>query len=214
MRITHSQFFLQCISFLFTPLSSQYSKALARIHHQLPTYIWIVVCTRDPHTMSVSLSSLEYLWMEAVPLCRGVTNDLGLQENMDAEVEYRMEKHGFNVGRGLAYVVTRNEDRYLTNQIDIIKFLCKEFWMLLFGNHADTLKTNHKDTYVVIDNKFSMCMRMSTNGGPQDMASQAAPYLWFPAGIIRGFLHGMGIESRVDFSASEIPSVEFSIITK
>lgn len=161
--------------------------------------------------MAVSLSSLEYLWIESVPLCREVSKDLGLEDNVVAETEFRMEKHGFNVGRGLAHVVTRDQERFLNTQLDIIKYVCKDFWNLLFSKPVDSLKTNHIDTYVLTDSNFLMCQRMSTNSGPEETLKLATPYLWFPAGIIRGFLHGLGVKSRVSFDAKDLPLVDFSV---
>lgn len=162
--------------------------------------------------MAVSLSSLEYLWIESVPLCQAVSKDLGLEDNVVAETEYRMEKHGFNVGRGLAHVVTRDQERYLNSQLDIVKFVCKDLWTLLYSKSVDSLKTNHIDTYVLTDSNFLFCQRMSTKSGPEETLKQAAPYLWFPAGIIRGFLQGLGVKARVSFDATDLPLIDFSIV--
>ena len=166
-----------------------------------------------PDRMSVARSSLEYLWIESVPLCHEVTSELGLQDNVQAETVYRQEKLGFSVGRGLDYVATKDYDQFLKTNLDIVKFVCKELWIMLFGKPIDTLKTNHRDTYFLSDSSFEMCRRMSTNLSPEKTSELAAPFLWFPTGMIRGFLHGMGIESRVNFDASELPMVDFSIVT-
>lgn len=161
--------------------------------------------------MSVAQSALDYLWIESVSLSKEVSDELGHNENAANEVSYRMEKHGFNVGRGLAYTLMREQSQPFLSELDVIKFVCKDLWQLLFYKQIDSLKTNHRDAYVLIDTNFAMCQRMSTNKGPEKTAELAKPYLWFPAGIIRGFLDVMGIECRVDFDAFDLPMVEFSI---
>lgn len=161
--------------------------------------------------MSIAQSALDYLWIESVPLSEKVSELLGHKDNIDDEVTYRVEKHGYNVGKGLAYILMRDQTRPFQSQLDVIKFVCKELWELLFYKQVDSLKTNHRDAYVLVDANFSMCRRMSTNRGPEKTAELAKPYLWFPAGIIRGFLHVMGIDCRVDFDAFDLPMVEFSV---
>ncbi|GMM53336.1 Trs33 protein [Starmerella bacillaris] len=161
--------------------------------------------------MSVSQSALDYLWIEAVPLTKEVSEILGHKDNINEEIFYRIEKHGFNVGKGLAYLLMREQTQAIGSQLDVIKFVCKDLWQLLFHKQIDSLKTNHRDAYVLIDTNFTMCQRMSSNKGPEKTAEMAKPYLWLPAGIIRGFLHVMGIECRVDFDAFDLPLVEFSI---
>lgn len=34
--------------------------------------------------------------------------------------------------------------------LDMIKFICKDIWMLLFKKQIDNLKTNHKVDYYIL----------------------------------------------------------------
>lgn len=51
----------------------------------------------------------------------------------------------------------------LNEPMDIVKFICKEFWILLFKKQIDNLKTNHKGTFVLQDNNFKWFARMSAS---------------------------------------------------
>lgn len=54
-----------------------------------------------------------------------------------------------------------------TDTLDVIKFLCKDLWMLVFRKQIDNLKTNHRGVYVLTDNAFRPLSRMSTEAGGQ-----------------------------------------------
>lgn len=79
---------------------------------------------------------------------------------------YRLEMLGYRVGQGLAerYVkptillpfmeegmrANGGDDRFsrdrprFTDNLDVIKFICKDLWMILFRKQVDNLKTNHR----------------------------------------------------------------------
>jgi len=58
-------------------------------------------------------------------------------------VYFRLEKLGFRVGLGLTERFSRDRPR-LTDNLDVIKFLCKDIWMIVFKKQIDNLKTNHR----------------------------------------------------------------------
>jgi len=55
----------------------------------------------------------------------------------------KLEHMGFRVGHSLVERMTKECPRF-NSQLDIIKFICKEFWMCLFHKQVDNLKTNHQ----------------------------------------------------------------------
>jgi len=61
---------------------------------------------------------------------------------------------------------SRDRPRF-TDTLDVIKFLCKDLWMLVFRKQVDNLKTNHRGVYVLTDNSFRPFARMSTEAGGQ-----------------------------------------------
>ncbi|KAI9842520.1 MAG: Trafficking protein particle complex subunit 33, partial [Thelocarpon superellum] len=58
-------------------------------------------------------------------------------------VFFRLEALGYRVGQGLAERFTRERPRF-TDSLDVIKFLCKDLWTLVFRKQVDNLKTNHR----------------------------------------------------------------------
>ena len=122
-----------------------------------------------------------------------------------------------------------------TDTLDVIKFLCKDLWMLVFRKQIDNLKTNHRvcflplsllsatmpqferseankkqGVYVLTDNSFRPFSRMSTEAGGQTVV-KAQPFLYFPCGIIRGALASMGINASVQAETSELPGATFQV---
>jgi hypothetical protein len=55
----------------------------------------------------------------------------------------RLERLGFRVGQGLSERFSRDRPRF-TDQLDVIKFLCKDLWGVVFKKQIDNLKTNHR----------------------------------------------------------------------
>lgn len=131
-------------------------------------------------------------------------------EELDA-VHYRLESQGYRVGQGLVERFSRDRPR-LNDTLDVIKFLCKDLWSLVFGKNIDNLKTNHRGVYVLTDNVFRPFSRMSTVAGGQAVV-RAQPFLWFPCGIVRGALAALGINASVQAEINELPGAVFQIKT-
>ncbi|PBP22800.1 putative bet3 family protein [Diplocarpon rosae] len=141
-------------------------------------------------------------------------NVSGSGRKMDEEEErdavfFRLEMLGYRVGQGLVERFSRDRPRF-TDTLDVIKFLCKDLWMLVFRKQIDNLKTNHRGVYVLTDNSFRPFARMSTEAGGAAVV-RAQPFLWFPCGVIRGALASMGINATVQAETSELPGATFQI---
>ncbi|KAK8927658.1 Trafficking protein particle complex subunit 6B [Metarhizium anisopliae] len=70
------------------------------------------------------------------------TRKLDDEEELDA-VHFRLESLGYRVGQGLVERFSRDRPRF-NDTLDVIKFLCKDLWSLVFGKNIDNLKTNHR----------------------------------------------------------------------
>ncbi|KAG6498353.1 hypothetical protein ZIOFF_046265 [Zingiber officinale] len=86
-------------------------------------------------------------------------------------------------------------------------------WLELFKKQIDNLKTNHRGTFVLQDNKFRWFTLVSIDPSSEDdeasqgSSSEAANMLLhFPCGIIRGALSNVGISCAVSADASNLPS--------
>ncbi|KAF4120269.1 trafficking protein particle complex subunit 6 [Geosmithia morbida] len=131
-------------------------------------------------------------------------------EAMDA-VQHKLESTGYRVGQGLVERFSKDRPRF-SDSLDVIKFLCKDFWSLVFGKNIDNLKTNHRGVYVLTDNVFRPFSRMSSEPGGQAV-TRAQPFLWFPAGIVRGALAALGTEATVHAEVHDLPAAVFQIKT-
>lgn len=75
--------------------------------------------------------------------------------------------------------------------LDMIKFICKDLWMLVFRKQIDNLKTNHRGTFVLTDNRFQPLARMSVDRrrGPRGLEealgkAQAVSIDWRPSKML------------------------------
>ncbi|KAJ8760684.1 hypothetical protein K2173_017684 [Erythroxylum novogranatense] len=139
----------------------------------------------------------------------------------------RIEAIGYQVGHQLSERYTMERPRF-SDHLEAIKFICKDFWSEVFKKQIDNLKTNHRGTFVLQDNRFRWLARMSVdppteNGGlPQDPSALAeneatqlmSMYLYFPCGIIRGALSNLGISCAVSADISSLPACSFVIRIK
>ncbi|KAJ1675864.1 hypothetical protein EV182_000418 [Spiromyces aspiralis] len=96
-------------------------------------------------------------------------------------------------------------DKRLATTLGIIKFLCKDIWILLFKKQVDSLKTNHQGVYILHDSKFRWFVRMSSDEGGLKAAQLAQPFMWLPCGIIQGLLSGLGLPCVVHAETAGLP---------
>ena len=99
-----------------------------------------------------------------------------------------------------------NEDIPATFDLDMVKFICKNFWESLFNKQIDILRTNHKGLYVLTDNNFQWIESISPEGEMVVEGERAGgmggweareDFVVFPCGLIQGALQGLGINSKV-----------------
>ena len=67
--------------------------------------------------------------------------------------------------------------------------------------------------YVLTDAKFQPLTKISHERGREGILLQTQPFLYFPAGIIRGALASMGIKAQVQAECQELPGATFQIRT-
>lgn len=86
-------------------------------------------------------------------------------------------------------------------QLEAVKFLCKEVWMEIFRKQIDKLQTNHRGVFVLKDLELKWLSRFPS--GPETSRVAAMRLLSFPCGLIRGSLANLGIPAVVscDFLA-------------
>ncbi|ORX51760.1 transport protein particle component, partial [Piromyces finnis] len=138
-------------------------------------------------------SCFDYIFMEMVHFFNNVDNTNEKEKELK---NTKLEQMGYLTGQSLAERLTGDRARF-TDNLDVIKFVCKDFWSTIFKKQVDNLKTNHKGTYVLTDNNFKWFSKMSINNNQEDFKKEVLPYLSFPCGIIRGVLSNLGINCTV-----------------
>jgi len=121
--------------------------------------------------------------------------------------ETRLEAIGCRVGRVLVQKVSRDMP-LLTSELDIVKFICKEFWIAAFTKSVDNLRTNHQGVYIIQDNLFHTVVALSD--GTQYL-KESLMYLAFPAGVVRGALENLGVKATVTAQIERLPAVKFHV---
>jgi hypothetical protein len=134
------------------------------------------------------------------------------------DVTLRIENCGYNLGIRLADLLAYKSfsgpsSGKVVDILDIMKFVCRDVWKALYGKQMDNLRTNHRGTFVLVDNGHRMIAHLSSTKGTADTLAKAHTYLWYPCGVIRGILYSFGVESGVSAEISQFPAVTFNIQT-
>ena len=79
----------------------------------------------------VAESGLILLVQEIVSHCEALPNDT------------KLESMGFQVGIRIVERLAKDKPRFVEH-LEVVKFICKEFWTTIFKKQIDNLKTNHK----------------------------------------------------------------------
>lgn len=119
--------------------------------------------------MQLAFRALE----ESRPMSReGATT---LEEQPDHEAAfYKIERLGFQVGQRLIErLLLQTQAPRMTEQIDAVKYLCKEFWTAVFDKGIDNLKTNHRGIYVLQDHNFQWISLFSADPSSPETARMA-----------------------------------------
>ncbi|XP_051684429.1 trafficking protein particle complex subunit 6A [Oryctolagus cuniculus] len=119
-----------------------------------------------------------------------------------------LEGMGFRVGQALGERLPQDA-LALREELDALKFLCKDLWVAVFQKQVDGLRTNHQGTYVLQDNSFPLLLPMASGLQYQE---EAAKFLAFPCGLLRGSLHTLGFRSLVTASVAALPACKFQVM--
>jgi hypothetical protein len=122
---------------------------------------------------------------------------------------------GFEIGKVLGERLSR-EKGPMASPLEVMKWVCKEFWKSLFCKGIDNLRTNHKGTFVLRDTQFIWTRRLCQNvvGGVERLPNGllAVDYLVMPCGILRGVLSSFGIDATVTADATALPQCDFTVV--
>uniref|UniRef100_A0A8C2HE26 Trafficking protein particle complex subunit 6B n=1 Tax=Cyprinus carpio TaxID=7962 RepID=A0A8C2HE26_CYPCA len=122
----------------------------------------------------------------------------------------KLENMGFRVGQGLIERFTKDTPRF-KDELDVMKFICKDFWTSVFKKQIDNLRTNHQGIYVLQDNKFHLLTQLSAG---KQYLEHAPKFLAFTCGLVRGALSNLGVKSIVTAEVSVMPACKEQILCK
>lgn len=118
---------------------------------------------------------------------------------------------GYRVGYALSERLSKENGRY-RDELETVKYLCKELWFSLFKKQVDNLRTNHQGVYVIHDNYFRpLQQNFLSSKKPMDPEDRIhSLFVAFSAGLIRGILTNLGFPCNVTSELADF-GVRFQI---
>jgi len=118
-----------------------------------------------------------------------------------------VESIGFSSGYRLVEKITREHPKF-KDELELMKFICKDYWMCIFRKQIDNLRTNHQGVYVLQDKSFKYLQSISAS---KQYFEDSSVFLVFTCGLLRGSLANLGIKSVVTTEVANLPAVKFQI---
>lgn len=118
-----------------------------------------------------------------------------------------VESIGFSSGYRLIEKITREHPKF-KDELELMKFICKDYWMCVFRKQIDNLRTNHQGVYVLQDKSFKYLQTVSAS---KQYFENSSVFLIFTCGLIRGSLANLGVKSVVTTEVASLPAVKFQI---
>jgi hypothetical protein len=134
-------------------------------------------------------------------------NDFLHMELVDALPD-KLEQIGYLTGYRYVERLTADMLRFQDEELDVMKFICREFWSSIFHKQIDNLRTNRTGQYVLLENKFRYITRISNSKQYLELMPK---YLIFTCGLIRGALADFGIEATVSGDVGVPPACVFNV---
>eukprot|EP01056_Protomagalhaensia_sp_Gyna25_P001835 Protomagalhaensia_sp_Gyna_25__1834@NODE_1970_length_1373_cov_106_994003_g1623_i0_p1_GENE_NODE_1970_length_1373_cov_106_994003_g1623_i0NODE_1970_length_1373_cov_106_994003_g1623_i0_p1_ORF_typecomplete_len212_score30_08TRAPP/PF04051_16/3_3e28_NODE_1970_length_1373_cov_106_994003_g1623_i07381289 len=149
------------------------------------------------------------------------------------ECKANLEVTGFFLATKIVDKLTMDKAR-LTQQRDLLKFVCREVWGFFFGKQADRLQTNKRGGYIIFDGESpwlrgcplfetvaddnevsetfsSVLLQEVASGKTSRFKSSADAQAALICGIIRGALSVLGFECSVTQDLKQFPGCSFHV---
>ncbi|KAL8965868.1 MAG: hypothetical protein Q9197_006284 [Variospora fuerteventurae] len=104
----------------------------------------------DPRATFLSSSCFDLLLIEMVPLVHRIAAELSARRKGGSKTVDEEEQREAALRRLDTLGFSRDRPRF-ADTLDMIKFLCKDLWTLIFKKQIDNLKTNHRVSHLVFD---------------------------------------------------------------
>lgn len=120
----------------------------------------------------------------------------------------KLEQVGYMTGYRYTERLTADMLRFNDEELDVMKFICREFWSSIFQKQIDNLRTNRSGQYVLHENKFRFITRISNGKQYLELMPR---YLAFTCGLIKGALADFGINATVYADSVNPPACIFNV---
>lgn len=149
----------------------------------------------------------ELLHRETVHAIIGPPTRQAPRPEQEQEVVTKLEQIGYSTGYKFVLKLTKDWPRF-KDELDCVKFICKEFWVSIFRKQVDNLKTNHQGVYVLQDNRFRFLTQVSSDTKETFLLPR---YVVFACGLIRGALANLGLTVVVTAEVITPPATKFTV---
>ena len=118
-----------------------------------------------------------------------------------------LELLGYNTGYRIIEKLTREHPKF-KDELDLMKFICKDFWTSVFKKQIDNLRTNHQGVYVLQDKNFKFLSKVSAG---RQYLDDSTLFVVFSCGLVRGCLANLNLNSIVTAEIVSPPAVKFQV---
>ena len=93
-------------------------------------------------------------------------------------------------------------------EVDIVRFVCRDVWANLFLKQIDKLKTDNKGIYYLIDQEFCLIRQVTDS---VQYARELPLFLEFTCGLLQGTFNQFGLSASVSPDISHPPACTFVV---
>jgi len=125
----------------------------------------------------------------------------------DSTATSNLELLGYNAGYRLIERLAKDYPKF-KDELDLLKFICKDFWVAVFRKQIDNLRTNHQGVYVLQDNSFKFLSKASQD---RQYLEASPKFVAFTCGLVRGSLANLGVNTIVTAEVTNMPACKFQV---
>lgn len=128
-------------------------------------------------------------------------------QSSDSAATSKLELLGYNAGYRLIERLAKDFPKF-KDELDLLKFICKDFWVAIFRKQIDNLRTNHQGVYVLQDNSFKFLAKASQD---RQYLEASPKFVAFTCGLVRGSLANLGVNTIVTAEVTSMPACKFQV---
>lgn len=128
------------------------------------------------------------------------------------EKRQALKEMGMGVGERIISFIVK-EHVWTKENNSLMRFICKELWMYLFGRYIDRLQSNNKGVYIMYDYKFHWFQGLDMSDAiDRDCIEKYCNIaLSWVCGVLKGAFKGMGKESSIEAAVEENNTCKITI---